>query len=135
MNQVFADTLYWVAVLRPNDPHSQPARRARAQLGEVGLVTTEEVLIECLGFVSGAGAAVRRMAAVAVQEILQSGDALVVPQSHESFLAGLHLFQRRPDKGYSLVDCISMNVMRSRSIREVLTDDRHFAQEGFTPLL
>jgi hypothetical protein len=61
--------------------------------------------------------------------------ALVVPQSHESFLAGLHLFQRRPDKGYSLVDCISMNAMRSRSIREVLTDDRHFAQEGFTPLL
>ena len=79
MKQVFADTLYWVAVLRPNGPHSEPARRARARLEEVRLVTTEEVLIECLGFVSGAGAAVRRIAAAAVQEILQSGDALVVP--------------------------------------------------------
>lgn len=60
----------------------------------------------------------------------------VVAQSHESFLAGLALYERRrPDKQYSLVDCISMNVMRKKRIREILTHDRHFSQEGFLRLL
>ncbi len=38
------------------------------------------------------------------------------------------------DKGYSLTDCISMQTMKSFSITEVLTHDKHFAQEGFTVL-
>jgi predicted nucleic acid-binding protein len=59
----------------------------------------------------------------------------VMTQSHESFLAGLALYERRADKQYSLVDCISMNVMRQRRIREILTHDRHFEQEGFVRLL
>jgi uncharacterized protein len=78
---------------------------------------------------------VRRAVAAAVNKILESDEVTVLPQSHTSFLAGLRLYERRLDKGYSLVDCISMNTMRGRGIREVLTDDRHFAQEGFIPLL
>jgi predicted nucleic acid-binding protein len=101
----------------------------------VELLTTEEVLIECLGFVAGAGSHVRRVVAAAINEILESDQATVLPQSHETFLAGLRLYERRLDKGYSLVDCFSMNGMRGRAIREILTDDRHFAQEGFIPLL
>ena len=134
MKRVLVDTLYWVAVIRPNDPHSQWARDVRASLGQVRLVTTEEVLVECLGFVSGGGSHIRRIAAAAVEEILASDQIEVLPQSHESFVGGLHLYQRRLDKGYSLVDCIAMNVMRRQGIREILTDDHHFAQEGFIPL-
>ena len=48
-----------------------------------------------------------------------------------SFEAGLRLYEARPDKGYSLTDCISMQVMRREGIREVLTFDRHFEQDGF----
>jgi uncharacterized protein len=70
-----------------------------------------------------------------VREILKDPGVEVVSQSHESFLAGLALYERRPDKQYSLVDCISMNVMRQRSVQEILTNDRHFAQEGFARLL
>ena len=40
-----------------------------------------------------------------------------------------------PDKGYSLTDCISMNVMRRDGLIEVLTNDEHFTQEGFSCLL
>jgi predicted nucleic acid-binding protein len=58
-----------------------------------------------------------------------------VPQSHESFLAGLALYEHRLDKQYSLADCISMNVMRERRVSEVPTNDRHFAQGGFKRLL
>ena len=58
----------------------------------------------------------------------------VIPQSRESFLAGLQLYRARPDKGYSLVDCISMQTMRKEGLTEVLTNDRHFEQEGFRVL-
>jgi uncharacterized protein len=63
-------------------------------------------------------------------------DAVTVhPQSRESFLAGLRLYEQRSDKGSSLVDCISMNTMRLHGITEVVTNDYHFAQEGFKVLL
>jgi predicted nucleic acid-binding protein len=58
----------------------------------------------------------------------------VIPQSRESFLSGLRLYEARPDKGYSLVDCISMETMRKEGLTEALTNDRHFEQEGFRPL-
>jgi predicted nucleic acid-binding protein len=58
----------------------------------------------------------------------------IIPQSHESFPSGLDLYAARPDKGYSLVDCISMQTMRKERLTEVLTNDRHFEQEGFRAL-
>ena len=58
----------------------------------------------------------------------------VIPQSRESFLAGLELYVTRPDKGYSLTDCIAMQTMRREGITDVLTNDHHFAQEGFRVL-
>ncbi len=38
----------------------------------------------------------------------------------------LPAYKARPDKGYSLTDCISMNLMRERDITEILTHDHHF---------
>ncbi len=58
----------------------------------------------------------------------------MVPQSHDSFMAGLDLYEARPDKGYSLTDCISMNVMTAEGLTDVLTNDMHFTQEGFHAL-
>ena len=51
------------------------------------------------------------------------------------FLSGFNLYEARPDKGYSLTDCISMSIMRERGIKDVLTHDAHFTQEGFHILL
>ena len=45
------------------------------------------------------------------------------------------LYQARPDKQYSLTDCISMQAMRTEGLTEILTHDGHFTQEGFTILL
>jgi predicted nucleic acid-binding protein len=66
--------------------------------------------------------------------ILASSVIRVIPQSRESFLAGLQLYRACPDKGYSLVDCISMQTMRKEGLTEVLTNDWHFEQEGFRAL-
>lgn len=70
-----------------------------------------------------------------MESILNDPDAMVRPQTHQSFLGGLVLYKARPDKGYSLVDCISMETMRQEGMTEVLTHDAHFAQEGFVILL
>jgi uncharacterized protein len=133
VRRVFADTLYWVAVFVPGDQWVEAARDV--DLSDATLVTTEEVLSEFLTGVCARGEQARRLACRYVREILGDAGVEVTAQSHESFLAGLALYERRPDKQYSLVDCISMNVMRQGRIREILTGDRHFSQEGFAVLM
>jgi predicted nucleic acid-binding protein len=133
VRRVFADTLYWLALFVPGDEWAEAA--VTADLADALLVTTEEVLSEFLTAVCARGDHARRLACRSVREILADPGVEVVAQSHESFLAGLERYERRTDKQYSLVDCISMNVMRQLGTNEVLTQDRHFSQEGFVRLL
>lgn len=51
------------------------------------------------------------------------------------FDKGLDLYARRPDKDWSLTDCISFATMKEHGIEEALTADRHFEQAGFKALL
>ena len=135
MKVVFADTLFWVAIVRPNDPWARTAHDARKSLGPVMLVTTDEVLCEFLTALCKGGPNMRQIAVRMVRDILGDPHVHVVPQSRNSFLRGLERYERRSDKQYSLADCISMNVMESEGIRKVLTNDHHFAQEGFEVLI
>lgn len=133
---VFADTHYWLAIFNPHDQWHTAARIQRAALGSnVRIYTTEEVITEFLNAVSGWGEEMRKRAVAAVEAIRADPNVTVVPQSPESHRRGMHLFKRRADKGYSLTDCISMEVMRDRNLSSVLTNDRHFGQEGFLPLI
>lgn len=134
MKIVFADTVYWVALINPKDEWRGSALSAGASLGDARLVTTDSILIEVLNFFAEHGEDARLRAVAVAEEILTNADTEVVRHSHDGFLAGLALYKARADKGYSLTDCISMNAMRERNIAEVLTHDRHFAQEGFTLL-
>lgn len=133
MTRIFVDTVYWLAIFIPGDAWAEAARAV--DCSNAALVTTEEVLSEFLAAVSAHGDFTRRLACKLVRGVLNDPGIEVVAQSHESFLAGLALYERRPDKQYSLADCISMNVMRQRKIQRILTNDRHFAQEGFARLL
>ena len=135
MKAVFADSLYWIAIVKPGDPWAGAATGAKTQIGQVRIVTTDEVLTEFLTALSGAGENLRGKAAQMVRAILSNPNVKVVPQSRGTFLQALHLFDQRRDKEYSLTDCSSMNAMRSESIAEVLTNDHHFRQEGFTVLM
>jgi predicted nucleic acid-binding protein len=111
------------------------ARRATAALGPVQLVTTDEVLAEFLTALSGGGPAVRSAAAAVVRQLLTSGQVRVVPQSRDSFLQAVSRYAARLDKSYSHADCSSMNAMDAAGIRDVLTMDHHFAQEGYNVLV
>ncbi len=135
MSEVFVDTQYWVATVDPGDPWRLAARTASESVGSAVLVTTEEVLAETLGFLCKKGPHVRQLASQLVRAILASPTIVLLHQTHESFLRGLNLYERRADKGYSLVDCISMVSMRERDISDVLSGDQHFRQEGFVPLI
>jgi predicted nucleic acid-binding protein len=125
MTVLFADTFYWIALADFTDSAHQRALALTAKLAASRIVTTDEVLTEYLTFFSTSPEPLCREVAESVEGI---------PQSRESFLAGLQLYRARPDKGYSLVDCISMQTMRKEGLAEVLTNDRHFEQEGFRAL-
>lgn len=56
-------------------------------------------------------------------------------QSGSLFDAGLALYRKRLDKAYSMTDCMSFVVCRTQRIREILTSDHDFEQEGFAILL
>jgi predicted nucleic acid-binding protein len=135
MRKVFADTLYWIAIVRPGDPYAPFAKRARQAIGDCVIVTTDEVLCEFVTALSKGGSNVRTRAVRTVQTILDSPSVEVIPQSRESFLSALDRFSRRPDKEYSLTDCSSMNVMDAEGITDVLTHDHHFEQEGYNVLI
>lgn len=127
---VFADTFYWVALTNPNDEHFGVAGKI---LSDAAIVTTDEVLAEFLTFFSS-DQWLRQRAAATVRFLQSDSSVRVIAQSRESFLAGLDLYQSRPDKGYSLTDCISMQAMRKEGLVEVPANDRHFEQEGFRAL-
>ncbi len=130
MNPAFVDTLYWVARINPRDQWHAIYRAVHGRQ----IVTTDEVLDEVLAHFSAFGPAMRPRVVAIIRQILAHPDIEVVPQSRQTFLDALSLYESRPDKDYSLTDCSSMVTMKSRAISEVLTRDIHFAQEGFSLL-
>nr|MBA2333413.1 nucleic acid-binding protein [Blastocatellia bacterium] len=64
-----------------------------------------------------------------------SARVTIVPLDSNLFDRGLRLMASRPDKNWSLTDCISFVVMKERSLSDALTADRHFEQAGFRALM
>lgn len=135
MRTVFADACYWIALLNPRDQTHHNAVHVSKGLTAYRMVTTEEVLTELLNYFGARGPSLRSAAAKLVERMQADRSIDILPQTHAGFLAGLRLYQARPDKGYSLTDCISMEAMRRHGLSEALTNDAHFTQEGFTCLL
>ena len=134
MRTLFVDTSYWIARSNRSDQWHQKARDVELELVNVELVTSELVLVEFLNYFCNFGAKMREKIAIATQKILDDPNIQIVWQTQTLFESGLALYNSRLDKGYSLTDCVSMVVVRE-SIQEVLTHDKHFAQEEFTILL
>src|SRR6266581_4493900 len=131
---LFADAFYWVALIFPRDAFHARVRSFSATLGPARLVTTDEVLTEVLNHFSHLGPIWRGKAAALVHDVRSNPTVDVLPQTRADFDAARALYEARPDKGYSLTDCRSMVALRALGVSEVLTNDRHFTQEGFTSL-
>jgi predicted nucleic acid-binding protein len=125
----FADTWYFIALLDPRDRHHQNARRLDRLVEQVPVFTHEAVLTEVLTFFADTGPHSRQFATDFVRRALLR--LRVISVDRPLFLRALALYERRLDKEYSLVDCISMIMMRDHGITHALTNDHHFEQEGF----
>jgi predicted nucleic acid-binding protein len=132
---LFADTFYWVALLNLRDPFYARVTSLSLALGATRLVTTDEVLTEVLNWFSRSGPVWRSKAATLIHKLRSDPHVDVLPQTRADFDAALALYEARPDKDYSLTGCRSMLALRSLGLTEVLTNDHHFTQEGFTVLI
>jgi predicted nucleic acid-binding protein len=133
MRTLFADTFYFLAVFSEEDLAHERAVRTASSFRGVQLLTTAWVLME---FADATCARTQRTAGAAfVRHLPQQPDLQIVPSSDELFEAGLSLYESRPDKNWSLTDCVSFVVMQQHGVSEALTGDRHFSQAGFLALL
>lgn len=126
----FADAWLFIALADRHDTHHLQARRLMQHISHAVVVTHEAVIFELLAFFSEEGAQARERAVTIVRNVLRLAE--VITPDRSLFLKALDRYAARPDKEYSLTDCLSMVVMEERGIRNVLTNDHHFAQAGFT---
>jgi hypothetical protein len=132
MKPVFADTFFFLAILNRADPLHQRAA-AYSRNGRLLCVTTDWVLTEVADGLSKA--AYRERFMDLYRHIQISAAIRVVPASRTLFEESISLFASRPDKDWTLTDCISFVVMRDEGLTHSLTGDQHFEQAGFNALL
>lgn len=131
MRRVFADTSYFIAVIAPNDVAHERAQTFASE--PLRLVTTAWIMSELAAYLS---ATANRPLFNALLLQLQSSSAVdFIEADQELFDRGAELYADRPDKQWSLVDCISFVVMQRDGLSEALSTDHHFTQAGFTALL
>jgi predicted nucleic acid-binding protein len=128
---VFADTFFYLALLRDDDPAHAKARAA--VMVNQSIVTTEFVLLELGNACARSEDHADFVAQVAGMRA--SSRIRIVPLESRLLNLGLGRMAARPDKDWSLTDCISFVVMEEEGIQEALTADRHFEQAGFVALL
>jgi predicted nucleic acid-binding protein len=135
MRRFFADTFYWIALLLRSDAwHERVTAFNHTLQRDDTLFTTDAVILEFLAAFSSTGSYMRQQAVARVEGMLANPYIRVVEVTRARLLEGLALYKDRPDKEYSLTDCIAMQTMRREGLTEVLTNDHHFTQEGFHTL-
>lgn len=132
MKPVFVDTVYYLALTNPRDQYASAALEFTARFSG-GFVTTAWVLAEVAN--SLARGPNRALFVELYQELAEDRRVTIVPPAQDLFEQGIELYGQRPDKEWSLVDCISFVVMREYELTDALTADRHFEQAGFHALL
>jgi len=132
MNACFADTSWFLALLIREDERHHAAHLIADQLRRP-IITSEYVVLEVINFLSAPS--LRPKVSVFVHSLRGDAHTTVIPASTQLLDRSLDLFLARPDKSWSLTDCISFAIMREHGVVEALTADHHFEQAGFTSLL
>jgi uncharacterized protein len=130
VSAVFADTFFFLALLNHDDPVHERAQ-AEAKLNRP-IVTTDFILLE-LG--NACARAEDHADFLSLVDGLRATPRIsIVPLTSNLLHRGIELMRNRPDKDWSLTDCISFVVMTELELKDALTRDRHFQQAGFTAL-
>ncbi len=128
----FADTSYYLALLNSDDDAHRLALR-HAQEDRFDLLTTDWVVVELADALARPPA--RQFFKVMLESLRADPRTRILSADPSIQLAGIELYLDRPDKAWSLTDCISFVVMKQHAINEALTADHHFEQAGFVALL
>ncbi len=129
-DEVFVDTGYLVALEDADDANHPAAREHWDGLRVLpALTTTSYVRDEAVTFFNVRG--YHRKAVELGERLLGSPSVLVVHVDETLLRRGLRLLRERPDKRYSLTDCVSFVLMRDRELTVAYAFDRHFEREGF----
>ena len=132
MKTVFADAFYFVGLVNRADQHHARIVAAARQLRE-DVLTTEWILAEFADALAESSS--RRLVPQFIRALEQDPKVRIIRADTVLFHRGLRLYEERPDKEWSLTDCLSFVVMEQENIREALTGDQHFEQAGFIALL
>ena len=134
-SRVFLDTGFTIALLSPRDQHHAAALRSAAEIRRqrTRIITSDAVLLEIGAAL--AKSAYRPAAIKFIDGLRADPNVEIVSLDSRLLDIAYQLFRERPDKEWSLTDCVSFIVMRERHISQALAADEHFAQAGFIPLL
>jgi predicted nucleic acid-binding protein len=131
---VFVDTSAWWALFDRGDGCHAQAKSAFAELvaNHAELVTTDYVVDELVtGLLGRVG---HTMAVRAGRGIRESALTVLVFVGPDLFHEAWQIFERHDRMRWSLTDCTSMAVMKSRGIRRAFTFDDDFRKMGFDAL-
>jgi len=132
LQDVFADTAFWIALIVKQDQYHDRAQRWSVRIAG-RITTTNAVLLETANAL--ARPAWRASAVALLDHLRQRPDVEVVALSEDLWQRGWDLYRSRPDKAWSLTDCISFSVMQGKGLVDALTSDEHFRQAGFRAVL
>ncbi len=131
MTIYFADSSFWIALVDRRDAYHASAVEWSLKISG-RIVTTQAVLLETINTFSKVE---WRPKVIALIDHLERRDDIEILFFSDSlWKRGWDLFCQRPDKAWSLTDCVSFEVMRERGITNALTADSHFQQAGFRAL-
>ena len=134
VDRLFLDTGFVVARFYRRDQYHQSALALAKRCDECNeLWTTEAIFLEI-------GAAFRepkqrRVVSRLWDQFHSDPRCRLVPISGSLLDRAIDLFRKRPDKEWSLADCMSFVLMTDEHLTEALSCDHHFRQAGFRALL
>ncbi|NUO82033.1 type II toxin-antitoxin system VapC family toxin [candidate division KSB1 bacterium] len=131
----FVDTACWIGLLSKDDELHHVAKERYESLFREGysFATTNAVLFETANAL--ASPKYRKRVVEFYKRLNTSRRIEIVFVDIELWKAAWNLFEQRPDKAWSLTDCVSICVMQNKEIVEILPHDKHFRQAGFKTLL
>ena len=126
MSAAFVDTFFWIALLNRSEPwHAQVVAYRQPKR----LITSSAVLLEVMD--AYCGIELREVAGKFWKRCHSDPPVEIVPADSPLLDQAFDLYASRPDKAWSLTDCISFVIMTDRGLQLALTADRHFEQAGF----